>query len=187
MITYNTKPLEPFLAVTNLVKNTPLMGEYCQQIPNALIYTAQKGQVKLRVNAIALIQLRNWNDKEEDFVGSGLFYEQPPSNQRRINEAGKCIMEKYSLLNDIKRWRSCSDVPRGCVNRIRLLPLRRVDHSGVLIGAGETWRSGWPSRVLANDVSTRIDRQPAREERSIARVQRQVVASCYRTKFDRGT
>ncbi len=42
MITYNTKPLEPFLVETNLVKNTPLMGEYCQQIPNVLIYTAQK-------------------------------------------------------------------------------------------------------------------------------------------------
>ncbi len=43
-----------------------------------------------------------------------------------------------------------------------LVPLRRDDHSGVLIGAGGTRRSDWPARVLATDVSTRIDRQPAR-------------------------
>ncbi len=54
---------------------------------------------------------------------------------------------KYSLLNDIKRWRSCSGVPHGCVNRIRLWPLKRDDHSGVLIGSGGTQRSGWPARV----------------------------------------
>ncbi len=47
---------------------------------------------------------------------------------------------------------------RCCVNIIRLLPLRRDDHSGVLIGAGGTRRSDWSARVLANDVSTRIDR-----------------------------
>ncbi len=39
-----------------------------------------------------------------------------------------------------------------------LVPLRRDDHSGVLIGAGGMRRSDWPVRVLANDVSTRIDR-----------------------------
>ncbi len=49
-------------------------------------------------------------------------------------------------------------MPRGCVNRIRLWSLRRDDHSGVLIGAGGTRRSYWPAGVLANDVSTRIDR-----------------------------
>ncbi len=64
---------------------------------------------------------------------------------------------KYSLLNDNTKWRSCSGVPRGCVNRIRLWPLRRDDHSGVLIGAGGERRSDWPPHVLANDVSTRID------------------------------
>ncbi len=69
------------------------------------------------------------------------------------------------------------------VNGIRLWPLRRDDHSGVLIGAGWTRRSDWPARVLANDVSTRIDRYSAREERSIARVQGQVAASCYRSKI----
>ncbi len=37
--------------------------------------------------------------------------------QRQLNEA-----VKYSLLNDIKRWRSCSGVPRGCGNKIRLWP-----------------------------------------------------------------
>ncbi len=61
-------------------------------------------------------------------------------------------------LSNIKRWRSCSGVPSGCVNRIRLWPLRRDDHSGVPIGAGGERCSDWPANVLANDVSTRIDR-----------------------------
>ncbi len=68
---------------------------------------------------------------------------------------------------------------RGCVNRIHLWPLRRDDHSGVLIGAGGERRSDWPVRVLANDLNTRIDRQNVRKERSIARVQGQVAASYY--------
>ncbi len=54
---------------------------------------------------------------------------------------------KYSLLNDINRWRSCSGVPRCYVNRIRLWSLSRDDHSGVLIGAGGTQRSDWPACV----------------------------------------
>ncbi len=54
--------------------------------------------------------------------------------------------------------RHVSGVPRGCVNRIRLWSLRRDDHSGVLIGAGGERRSDWPARVLANEVSTRINR-----------------------------
>ncbi len=66
------------------------------------------------------------------------------------------------------------------MNRICLWPLRRDDHSGVLIGAGGTRRSDWPAHVLANDLSTTIDRWPERKERSIARVQGQVAASCYR-------
>ncbi len=45
----------------------------------------------------------------------------------------------------------------GGVTRIRLWPFRRDDDSGVLIGAGGTRRSDWPARVLANDVSARID------------------------------
>ncbi len=49
-------------------------------------------------------------------------------------------------------------MPRGCVNRTHLWPLSRDDHSGVLIGAGWVRRSDWPARVLANDISTRIDR-----------------------------
>ncbi len=44
------------------------------------------------------------------------------------------------------------------MSRIYLWPLRRNDHSGVLIGAGGTRRSDWPARVLANDVSMRINR-----------------------------
>ncbi len=68
-------------------------------------------------------------------------------------------------------------MPRGCVNRFRLWPLRRDYHSGVLIGAVRRQRSDWSVRVLANDVSTRIDREPARKERSIARVYAQVAAT----------
>ncbi len=67
-------------------------------------------------------------------------------------------MEKYSLLNGVTSWRSCSGVPRGYVNRIRLWLLRCDDHSGVLIFAGGTRRSDWPVRMSADDVSTRIDR-----------------------------
>ncbi len=81
-------------------------------------------------------------------------------------------------MNGVTSWRSCSGVPCG-VYRIRLWPLTRDDHSGVLIGAGGGRRSDWPAHVLANDVSTRIDRWAAREERSIARVQGQVADSCY--------
>ncbi len=44
------------------------------------------------------------------------------------------------------------------MNRIRLWPLRRDDHSGVLIGEVEARRSDWPARESANDLSTRIDR-----------------------------
>ncbi len=57
-------------------------------------------------------------------------------------------------------------------------PLRCDDHAGNLIGAGGMWSSDWPVRVLANDVSAKIDRWPAREERLIAHVQEQLVASC---------
>ncbi len=59
--------------------------------------------------------------------------------QRRINEAGKCIREKYSLLSDIKRWRPSSGVPRGSVTRIRVRSLRRDDYSCVLIGQRVCW------------------------------------------------
>ncbi len=72
---------------------------------------------------------------------------------------------KYSLLNDIKRWHSCSGVPRGCVNRIRIWPLRRDDHSRVLIGVGGMRRSDWPARVLTNDVITRVNRSRAMSDR----------------------
>ncbi len=51
-----------------------------------------------------------------------------------------------------------SGVPRGRVNRIRIKPLRRDDHSGVLIGAGGTWRPDWPARMQAIDPSMRISR-----------------------------
>ncbi len=84
-----------------------------------LFYSGTKNSLK-RVNGhqspIDLTQ------RKYDFVRSGLFYEQlpamsrPPKSKLQINEAGKCIRGKYSLLNDIKRWHSCSGVPRGCVS-----------------------------------------------------------------------
>ncbi len=73
----------------------------------------------------------------------------------------------------------CLVVPRDSVNKIRIWPLKRDDHSGILIGVGGTWRSDWPACVFANDVSTRIDRSSVCKERSIARVQGQVAAICY--------
>ncbi len=90
--------------------------------------------------------------------------EQPPTmsrspqikmrdGHRRINEA-KNVLGKISLVNGVTSWRSCSCVQRGCVNR----PLRCDAHSGVLIGEGGERRSDWPAHVLANDVSTGIDR-----------------------------
>ncbi len=91
----------------------------------------------------------------------------------------KMYLWKYSLLNHITGWCTCSGLPRGCVNRIRLWSLRRDDDSGVLIDLGWTRRSDWPACVLAIDATMRIDRYPVREERSIARAQGQVVASCY--------
>ncbi len=60
--------------------------------------------------------------------------------QIRINEVGKYILGKHSLLDEITSW--CS--------------LWRDDHSGILIGAGGTRRPDWRERVLANDVSRRI-------------------------------
>ncbi len=54
------------------------------------------------------------------------------------------------------------------MHRIRLWSLRLGDHSGVLVGAGGTWRSGWPARALANELTMRVDRKPACEEQSIA-------------------
>ncbi len=65
---------------------------------------------------------------------------------------------KYSLLNEIKDWRLRLGVSRGCVYRICLWPVRRDDHSCVLIGAGGERHSDWPLDVLANDASTGIDR-----------------------------
>ncbi len=53
---------------------------------------------------------------------------------------------------------------KRCVTRIRLWPLRRDDHSGVLIGAGGTRRSDWPVRALANDENARIDRLHAQRD-----------------------
>ncbi len=85
------------------------------------------------------------------------------------------VLGKYNLLNGTKQWHSCSGVPRVYVNIVPLWPLKRDYHSGVLIGVGGTRRTDWTARVLANDVSTGIDRKSTREERSIARV----VASCY--------
>ncbi len=67
-----------------------------------------------------------------------------PDEQRQINEAGKKL-----LGNDIYSERYFEVA----------FKFRRVTcHSGVLIGAGGTRCSDWPARVLAYDVSTRINR-----------------------------
>ncbi len=71
------------------------------------------------------------------------------------------VFVKMQPSNQYNEVASYSGVPRGCVNRMRLWPLRRDDHSGVLIGAGGRRRFDWPARVLANDVSTRINRLQA--------------------------
>ncbi len=73
---------------------------------------------------------------------------------RQENVLGK--IQRSERYNELAFFFSC--VARGCVNRIRLRPRRRDDHSGVLIGAGGKRSSDWPARVLANNVSTRIDR-----------------------------
>ncbi len=91
--------------------------------------------------------------------------------QKRINETGRCNRENTAF------WTVLRTGVRVQLNRIRLWPPDK--RSRVLIGAGGRRRSGWSARVLANDLSTRIDRQAAREERSIAHSQGQVAASCY--------
>ncbi len=69
-------------------------------------------------------------------------------------------------MNYSPRWRSGSGVLRDCVNRIRLWPLRRDDHSGVLIGASGQRRSDWPARLLANDEAREsIDSPRAKRDR----------------------
>ncbi len=69
----------------------------------------------------------------------------------------------YNLLNNITGWRSCSGMPRGCVYKIRLWPLRRDDHSGVLIGACGTQRSDRPASVTKARES--IDSTRAKSDR----------------------
>ncbi len=55
--------------------------------------------------------------------------------------------EKYSLLNDVTRWRSCPEVMRGFVPSIRIWSPRRHERSVVLSGACG-WRSfDWPERL----------------------------------------
>ncbi len=78
-------------------------------------------------------------------------------DQRRINEAGNVLgkMQPSKRHYELAFVFSCAT--RLCV-RIRLWPLRRDDHSGVLISAGGMRCSDWPARVLANVVSTRLDR-----------------------------
>ncbi len=86
----------------------------------------------------------------------GLFYEQPlghvpiPQNQNCTMAlgrwGGKMYKEKYSLLNDITRWRSCVGVPLGCVPRIRFGPNNRKERSCILIGTDGMWHSDWLAR-----------------------------------------
>ncbi len=64
-------------------------------------------------------------------------------------------------------------------DRIHLWPLRRDDHSGVLIGAGGRRRSDWPARVLAIDISNRHKpyRQCAKAAKSANLIMRAIKAS----------
>ncbi len=87
-------------------------------------------------------------------------------------------MRWENVLGKIQPSEQYNEEPRGCVSRIHLWPFGRDDRSGVLIGAGGERRSDWPAYMLSNDISTRLDREPAREDRSRARVH----ASCYTLK-----
>ncbi len=78
--------------------------------------------------------------------GIDLFYGQPRAMSRSLQI--KIAREPQTdQLGDGTRWRSGSGVARGCVNRIRLWPLKCDDHSGLLIAAGGTRHYDWPARV----------------------------------------
>ncbi len=57
------------------------------------------------------------------------------------NQSGMVAKDELVSLKNV------SVVVCDCVNRIRLWPLRRDDHSGVLTGAGGERPSDWPERV----------------------------------------
>ncbi len=78
--------------------------------------------------------------------------------QRRINEAEKYIRENTALRTKFRggvRVQACHAAV--CIG-FAFWPLGRDYHSGILIGAGGRRRPDWPARVLANDVSRKIDR-----------------------------
>ncbi len=62
------------------------------------------------------------------------------------------------LLIVAVRWRSCSGVTLGRVNRIRIWPPRHDERSGALIGAVGTRRSDWPERMFVDGVRATNDR-----------------------------
>ncbi len=81
-------------------------------------------------------------------------------DQRQINETGKFTRENkafWTILGGGVRAQACHAAVYKDFAFGRL---------GALIGAGETWRFDWPAHMLAYDVSTRIDRKSACEERS---------------------
>ncbi len=78
--------------------------------------------------------------------------------QRQINEAGKCIRENTALRTKFKGGVRVQACHAAVWIEFAFWPLRRDYHSGVQTSAGGGRRSDWPARVLANDVSTRIDR-----------------------------
>ncbi len=73
--------------------------------------------------------------------------------QRQINEVEKCFRENTAL-----RTKFGGGVRVQACHAAVCIELRRDYHSGILIGAGGERCSDWPTHVLANDVSTRIDR-----------------------------
>ncbi len=83
---------------------------------------------------------------QESGVPIGISYVMPRSHmfhsrvKRRIH-GPKMYSGKYSLLNDIMRWRSWLGVSRCSVNGIRPWSLRRDDHTGVLIDAVDQYNT----------------------------------------------
>ncbi len=71
----------------------------------------------------------------------------PPNLNGSTAKGG--LMRRENVLGSLQSSERCNEmvVTRGCVNRIRIWPLKRDERSGVLIGAGGTYRSDWPERV----------------------------------------
>ncbi len=113
----------------------------------------------------SIIQILNWPCKNSVCSRNGPqpCLDPPPQSewhdgQRQMNEAGKCIRENTALRTKFRGGVRVQACHAAVWIEFAFWPLRRDYHFGVLIGAGGRRRSDWPARVLANGVSTRIDR-----------------------------